>query len=343
MVTAMNGITFGGFHSYRDFNLILAQKTIGTPSPKTEVIDIPGGDGVLDLTEFFDGVKYNNRTLSFEFSTIVPQSQFMTLFAKVQNALHGQKMTIALDDDPEWYYIGRISVSEWKADKNIGKLTIDCDCEPYKYKLTSQAVYLCGENLLNLDTGAAVQSHESLWTKTETGYLFTRGAVTGGSFFYFNVPVKKGQTYIFSADYELTAQTMYVYKDRLYGTAAAIGNPCIFTAEESGRYLFGLYCSSGVTSAVFDNVMLQEGSAVGTYEAYDATEKEVVATFSNTRKAAIPTAYVTGDLTVENGHVFVTLSPGENVLSDFVFNMGDNTLIFKGNGVAVVEWKEGGL
>lgn len=130
----MNGITFGGFHSYRDFSLILAPKTIGTPSPKTEVIDIPGGDGVLDLTEFFGEVKYNNRQLSFDFSTIVPQSQFMTLFSTVQNALHGQKMNIVLDDDPDWYYIGRITVNEWKADKNIGKLTIDCDCEPYKYK-----------------------------------------------------------------------------------------------------------------------------------------------------------------------------------------------------------------
>jgi hypothetical protein len=114
--------------------MILSQKTIGTPSPKTETVDIPGGDGVLDLTDFFGEVKYNNRELSFEFSTIVPQSEFMTLFSRVQNALHGQKMQIALDDDSGWHYIGRITVSEWKAEKSIGKLTIDCDCESYKVK-----------------------------------------------------------------------------------------------------------------------------------------------------------------------------------------------------------------
>jgi len=136
----MKGVNFGDFHSYRDFSLILSQKTIGTPSPKTETIEIPGGDGVLDLTEVFGEVKYNNRNLSFEFSSIVPQSDFMDQFSHIQDALHGQKMQIVLDDDPEWYYTGRISVSEWKADKNIGKLTIDCDCEPYKTKLSETVV-----------------------------------------------------------------------------------------------------------------------------------------------------------------------------------------------------------
>lgn len=135
----MQGISFGNYHSFNDLRLILATKTIGTPSPKTETIDIPGGDGVLDLTEYFGDTKYGNRNLTFEFSTMVPRSEFMSAFSVVQNALHGKRMQITLDDDPEWYYTGRISVSEWKAEKNIGKLTIDCDCEPYK-KQTSPTV-----------------------------------------------------------------------------------------------------------------------------------------------------------------------------------------------------------
>ena len=136
----MKGVNFGDFHSYRDFSLILSQKTIGAPSPKTETIDVPGGDGVLDLTEFFGEVKYNNRNLSFEFTSIIPQAFFMSQFSQIQDALHGQKMQIVLDDDPEWYYTGRIGVSEWKADKNIGELTIDCDCDPYKTKLSETVV-----------------------------------------------------------------------------------------------------------------------------------------------------------------------------------------------------------
>jgi phage-related protein len=136
----MKGIMFGNYHSWNDFQLILASKTIGTPSPKTETIDIPGGDGVLDLTEFFGYTKYGNRKLSFEFSSVVIPSDFMSLFSMVQDALHGRKLPIILDDDPGWQYTGRISVSEWKADRNIGKLTIDCDCDPYKYQIRPTVV-----------------------------------------------------------------------------------------------------------------------------------------------------------------------------------------------------------
>ena len=148
----MKGIMFGNYHSFDAFQLILASKTIGTPSPKTETIDIPGGDGVLDLTEFFGETKYGNRNLSFEFSSLVIPSDFMSLFSMVQNSLHGKKMTITLDDDPGWYYTGRISVSEWKADRNIGKLTIDCDCEPYKYQISPTVVSrsVSGTQTINL-------------------------------------------------------------------------------------------------------------------------------------------------------------------------------------------------
>lgn len=193
----MKGIKFGNYHSYNDFSLILSAKTIGTPSPKTETIDIPGGDGVLDLTEFFGEVKYENRELSFEFSTIVPQDEFMDLFARVQNALHGQKMQIVLDDDAEWAYMGRISVSEWKAEKSIGKLTIDCDCEPYKARLGDTVVYqlVSGtEESVNLPNGRKsvvpviditgnvnLTFGESFWALTEGRYELPALKLTNGN------------------------------------------------------------------------------------------------------------------------------------------------------------------
>ena len=343
----MKGITFGNLHSYRDLNLILAEKVIGTPSPKTEFIEIPGSDGVLDFTEFFDGIKYNNRKLSFEFSTMVPQSEFMSLFSTVQNALHGQKLTIILDDDPEWYYIGRISVSEWKADKIIGKLTIDCDCEPYKYRMVSQAVNLCGKNLLNLDS--AVIPRPLYWTKTATGYAFDRGTATGNGYVYFRIPVVKGRTYTFSAvgtTYTSGTPSVIVYKDfdsREIIKRANSSYYATFEALHTAIYDFALIANSTTVTANFTNLMVYEGNTTISFEAYDATTKEVAATLSNTRKSVIPTVYASGEMTVENGHNLATLSPGVNVLPDFVFTKGENTLIFKGNGSAVVEWKEGGL
>lgn len=130
----MKGVSFDGFHSFRDFSLILSSKSIKTPKVKTKKVDIEGMDGVLDLTDYFGEPTYENRTLTFEFTAMVNYVEFSSHFSKIQNALHGKMMKIVLDDDKTYYYIGRVNVNEWKSDKRIGKVVIECDCEPYKYK-----------------------------------------------------------------------------------------------------------------------------------------------------------------------------------------------------------------
>ena len=136
----MKGITFGNLHSYNDLNLILESKEIGSPGVKENKIDIPGADGSLDLTDFFGEPKYEDVTHKFDFSTIVPQAQFLSLFSTVKNSLHGKKMRIIIDDDPLFFYQGRIKVLPFTNEKNIGKISIECDCEPYKYKLAKTVV-----------------------------------------------------------------------------------------------------------------------------------------------------------------------------------------------------------
>lgn len=343
----MKGITFGEYHSYRDLHLILAEKTIGTPAPKTELIDIPGSDGVLDFTEFFDGVKYKNRELSFEFSTLVPQSEFMTLFALVQNALHGQKMMISLDADPEWYYIGRITVSEWKADKRIGKLTIDCDCEPYRYRVSSQAVYLYGKNILdmaNLEQGVLNAILGQTWDQLTVSTTKTRLR----SVFPFPVKANTQYTLSFPNGTFKIATRQFDKNNVLIAYGGWYTNTVTFkTLAEAETMAIYIAFSNDATIAPADVAglafQIEEGSTATAFEAYDTTAKQVSAAFHNTRKSAIPTVYVAKQMTVENGHAFATLHPGENVLPEFVFYKGENTLIFSGSGAAIVKWKEGGL
>lgn len=136
----MKGVTFGEYHSYRDFSLILNSKEIAAPKPKTVEIDIPGADSVVDLTEFFGQVNYENCTHKFQFSTIVPQKQFLTLYSTIKNALHGQRTRIVLDDDPGFFYMGRCYVSSFTNSKGIGTVSVEADCEPYKYKVDKTTV-----------------------------------------------------------------------------------------------------------------------------------------------------------------------------------------------------------
>lgn len=148
----MKGITFGTYHSYDDFNLLLTSKEVAAPKVKTIEIDVPGADGALDLTEFFGEPKYENITHKFKFSTIVPQSEFLTLFSTIKNAIHGKMQRIILDDDPLFYYVGRCFVSSFTNEKNIGKISVECECEPYKYKLNPTVVQrtISGSGTVNL-------------------------------------------------------------------------------------------------------------------------------------------------------------------------------------------------
>lgn len=137
----MKGITFGSLHSWRDLDLILQPgKEIASPAVKVKKIDIEGADSALDYTDYFGEPKYEDMRHKFDFETIVPQSQLLSLFSKVKNALHGKKMRVILDDDPLFYYMGRLHVSNLTVEKAVGKLSIEMECEPYKYKLGKTVV-----------------------------------------------------------------------------------------------------------------------------------------------------------------------------------------------------------
>ncbi len=133
MIAAVN---FGNFNSWADFSLIRTSKTISPPEPKGYTVEVEGSDGELDLTEYFGETKFKNRKLTFNFSTVVPrtQAQFLAQYSDIQNKLHGQKMKISLEEEPEFYYFGRIKVKSWKISKGVGDIVIECNVGPYKYK-----------------------------------------------------------------------------------------------------------------------------------------------------------------------------------------------------------------
>lgn len=146
----MNQITFGGYRSFDDLYLILSSKEIGSPEVKEYKVDIEGSDGVLDYTEYFGGTKYGNLTINLNFSTTV--QPFLTYYSMIKDLLHGRKMKIIFDEDNEFYYYGRLKVSSFTNEKNIGTISIECDCETYKYKLQPTVVTktVSGSQSINL-------------------------------------------------------------------------------------------------------------------------------------------------------------------------------------------------
>ena len=144
-MAVMKGVKFGTTnnykHSYTDYGLLLTGYTLGSPEPKTEIVDVPGMDGVLDLTSVLGSLKYRQRTLTFNFK-IIKTSMYMTTYKNIMSFIHGKKLQVILDDDSAYYYYGRCSVDSFNSNKFSGTITITVLADPYKTAVSGGAQVL---------------------------------------------------------------------------------------------------------------------------------------------------------------------------------------------------------
>ena len=127
----MKGVTFGDVHTSQ-FGIYLSSVTIGEAAVREYKIEIPGASGMLDLTDYFGVVPYENRLISFDFTFPQRNGKLLTAYSDLQNAVHGKKLDITLDDNPNYHYVGRVKVGELKKGP-VSVVTVECDCEPFKY------------------------------------------------------------------------------------------------------------------------------------------------------------------------------------------------------------------
>lgn len=132
----MKGIKFGEYHSFNEWGLVLKEKEIQSPEVKAYQVEVEGGHGFVDMTEFFGSVKFSNRKLKFTFyKPNATPDVFAALYTEMQRAIHGQKMQIIDDDEKGAYFIGRVSIDKWKSNRRIGEIVIEVDAEPFKQEI----------------------------------------------------------------------------------------------------------------------------------------------------------------------------------------------------------------
>lgn len=138
MGKATQGITFGNVHSYEDLDLILSKSEISPALPKTNYIDIQGGNGSLDMTEATGEVTFYDRDCSFTF-TMKPDGDlsdaaFEDKKTEVSNFLAGKSFQITLDKDEDHFYKGRFVVNNYLSDKRIRQIVVTGKLAPFKMK-----------------------------------------------------------------------------------------------------------------------------------------------------------------------------------------------------------------
>lgn len=134
-----------GYNTWTTWHLIPTSKpVIATPAPKTNFIEIPGRNGSVDLTTYLTGgVVFGPRSGSWEFIIDNGWEYWETTRKNLYSAIHGQVFKIVFEDNPSWYWDGRLSIADYKPEEANNKITINYVIEPYSHAvLATDAAWL---------------------------------------------------------------------------------------------------------------------------------------------------------------------------------------------------------
>lgn len=128
----MKQTTFGSIRTKDDLGLVLLQHEVQPAEPKLNMKEIPGADGSLDLTEAMGvGVRFKDREITWVFG-LYPGDDWAAKRSEVSGALNGRAFHITLGDDEDYYYIGRVKVTNHETDRLLHRITVKAICKPYK-------------------------------------------------------------------------------------------------------------------------------------------------------------------------------------------------------------------
>ena len=131
-----HSIIISGKNTFTEWGLIpTSRPVVNPPEVKTTYVDLPSSDGGLDYTNLLLGrPPFGYREGSWEFA-LKGRQNWQEVFGSIMNYLHGAEHTIVLEDDPSFYYTGRLSVNSWKSDKGYSRIVIDYCLDPFRRSL----------------------------------------------------------------------------------------------------------------------------------------------------------------------------------------------------------------
>lgn len=190
---------YRGKNTWDDWHLIPSSRPlVAPPSVRTKTQEIPGCNGTLDLTEILTGSPlYENRSGSMEFYVDNGYWPWSTAYSAIMAYLHGKRMKMILEDDPDWYYEGRFAVNQWRSDQSYSLITINYDLKPFKKSVKTYTV----EASLAANTGktlyveGSVHAVNPMITASRNLTLTLRSdvfALSSGSHIYNNIFIQNG-------------------------------------------------------------------------------------------------------------------------------------------------------
>ncbi len=131
------GVIIGETDTLKSMGLILlADLKIGVPTLKSNIIDIPGADGSVNMSYVIsDGEpRYSNRDITFSLFKSTDELSFSETFSRLLSLCHGREQTLILPNDRTHYYKGLFSIGE-RSGYNSCTIPVSVSADPYAYKI----------------------------------------------------------------------------------------------------------------------------------------------------------------------------------------------------------------
>lgn len=347
------GTNFGGVHSFHNLNLIQQKVEVEPAEPKMNLVEIPGADGAVDMTEQPAGrVTYKTRKITWTFA-LYPGENWDAKHRQVNNALNGRQCDITLDTDPEYFYRGRLAVKKHNVDGLLRQIVVEAVCQPYKLRQQSTQVFVpfCGKNLL--DVSAANQTIPVYGTaeyisggvrKSGSYYVGFRAFVKPNTVYFLSATIKK----ITEASAPANGGRIAIYDRDIRAAISSYGSfegtrSFSFNSGNHNEVAVLLYSDSDKTQGVYEFTNLQlEPLRATAYEPYTAQpEKELI--LLNDRKPVVPTITCSGETTLVMDASSYTMNAGSHKILAFQLEEGETRVKLIGTGAASITYQEGSL
>lgn len=253
-------------NTYHNWYLVPSKRPVfTTPAVKKHTVEIPGGDGIIDMTEALAGrPTYGNRTGSFEFIVLNDFSEhgprvydWVAINEDLMAYLHGQRRYAVLEDDPGYFYDGRFTVDSWSSENDYARVTIGYDVAPFKYKVDPTDITL-ETGTIGIESGADAEATNSA-RSVGTPIAFRKGdrirmessGLYGNVHHLTQVMYYPGSTI---ASYESGGYVAHTYNEG--------GNEYVFTKDGYYRFVFEKYDYTNIS----DNDLIEIKNQIRLYE-----------------------------------------------------------------------------
>ncbi len=358
------GVTFGGMHSYTQFGLKMLPPEVSEPEPVIIKTEIPGRNGAIDYSEALTGhIVYKNRTLVFSFRLCgTSETDYIKKLQNVVNTLHGKKMTVIIDADPDYQYAGRLKVANDNINDFMGIVKVTCDAYPYKRKITDTIVQesFCGKNMWDMANAAEwLPTQNTFWEVAEQPDGSWKWKASSQREII-PIPGKKNTAYTLSMDIMVTltrewtnARSLefnFYYDDGTITTnALSVREKDVWTAKQvtsnPKKTLIGIgvMClnSSNVTTYT-KNIQLEAGTSKTDYESYTPQTKGKTIVLSNLSEPVVPKIICSHPVDIVCGGLSSSLGIGTR-LTDLVLSAGGTPVTITTEGPVAFRYKEGSL